>query len=146
MEAATPLGPLLGRCAHLVRERMDARLTGCDVTPAQTHVLMYLMRSGGQAPQCTLTDFLKVRPSTTNGIVDRLEERGLVERTVSGTDARQRLITLSEKGREQQSLFRKRFLETEELMLRGFTPQEEQTLRGLLGRIIQNLEEDRAQC
>ena len=31
-------------------------------------------------------------------------------------------------------------------MLRGFTPQEEQTLRGLLGRIIQNLEEDRAQC
>ena len=53
---------------------------------------------------------------------------------------------MSEKGREQQSLFRKRFLETEELMLRGFTPQEEQTLRGLLGRIIQNLEEDRAQC
>lgn len=146
MEPVTPLGPLLGRCAHLARERMDARLADCDVTPAQTHVLMYLMRSGGQATQCALTDFLKVRPSTTNGIVDRLVERGLVERTVSGTDARRRLVTLSEKGREQQSLFRKRFLETEELMLRGITPQEEQTLRGILGRIIQNLEEDRAQC
>ena len=50
MEPVTPLGPLLGRCAHLARERMDARLADCDVTPAQTHVLMYLMRSGGQAP------------------------------------------------------------------------------------------------
>lgn len=146
MEHAMPLSPMLGRCAHLARERMDARLSGCDVTPAQTHVLMYLMRNGGQAPQCKLTEFLKVRPSTTNGIVDRLVERGLAERTISGTDARRRLVTISEKGREHQALFRKYFQETEALILRGFTPQEEQTLRGLLERIMQNLEEDRAQC
>ena len=37
-----PIGPLLGHAAHLARERMDVRLARYDVTPAQTHVLLYL--------------------------------------------------------------------------------------------------------
>lgn len=144
MDKTAPLGPMLGRCAHLARERMDARLAGHDITPAQTHVLMYLIRNGGRAPQGELTDFLKVKPSTAAGILDRMEEKGLVERTVSGSDARCRLILLSEKGREQQALLRRRFLETEGMLLQGFTPEEEGMLRGFLERIIRNLEEDRA--
>ena len=88
MEYPKALGPMLGRCAHLTRERMDARLAGCDVTPAQTHTLLYLHRHGGQAPQCAVTEFLKVKPSTANGILDRMEEKGLVTRSVSGSDAR----------------------------------------------------------
>lgn len=59
-----------------------------DVTPAQMHVLLYLGRNGGQAPQCELTGFLRVKPPTANGILDRLEEKGMVVRSVSGTDAR----------------------------------------------------------
>lgn len=140
------LGPTLGRCAHLARERLDARLSQYDVTPAQTHALLCLVRRGGVMPQCELTDFLKVRPSTANGILDRMAEKGLVTRSVSGSDARRRLITLTDKGREQQALFRHSFQESEALMVRGFAPQEVQALRSLLDRIIQNLEEDRTQC
>lgn len=143
MEYPKALGPMLGCCARLARERMDARLSGCDVTPVQTHALLYLHRHGGQAPQCEVTAFWKVKPSTANGILDRMEEKGLVRRTVSGSDARKRLITLTEKGKEQQALFQERLLDTERALLRGFTPEEEQTLRGLLDRIMRNLEEDR---
>jgi len=134
---------MLGHCAHLAKERMEARLSGCDVTPAQTHALLYLHRHGGQAPQYDVTAFLKVKPSTANGILDRMEEKGLVRRTVSGSDARKRLITLTEKGQEQQALFQERLLDTERVILHGFTAEEEQTLRGMLNRIICNLEEDR---
>ena len=49
------LGPLLGCIGHLARERMDVRLSQYDVTPAQTHVLLYLHRNGGEAPQGDLT-------------------------------------------------------------------------------------------
>lgn len=137
------LGPMLGHCAHLARERMDARLSRYDVTPAQTHALLYLHHHGGQAPQCAVTEFLKVKPSTANGILDRMEEKGLVRRTVSGSDARKRLITLTEKGAEQQALFQERFLDTERAMLRGFSREEVQLCRSFLERIIHNLEEDR---
>lgn len=144
MEYPKALGPMLGRCAHLTRERMDARLSGCDVTPAQTHTLLYLHRHGGQAPQCAVTEFLKVKPSTANGILDRMEEKGLVTRSVSGSDARRRLITLTEKGKEQQERFQRIFVDTENVVVRGFTPEEKALLLSLLERAIQNLEEDRS--
>ncbi len=141
---ANALGPTLGRCAHLARAGMEARLSRYEVTPVQTHVLLYLFRHGGQAPQCQVTDFLKVKPSTANGILDRMAEKKLVVRSVSGSDARRRLITLTDKGRQQQALFEQAFRESEAAMVRGFTPQETEQLRELLDRVIRNLEEDQA--
>ena len=146
MEREKPLGPMLGRAAHLSRERLDARLSKYDLTPVQTHLLLHLNRCGGQAPQCDLTEFLKVKPSTANGILDRMAEKGLIVRSVSGKDARRKLITLTEKGQQQQKRFEKNFWESESMLVRGLTADETMTFRSLLERIIQNLEEDRATC
>ena len=136
------LGPTLGWAAQMTRCTMDARVSRYDVTPAQSHVLMYLHRHGGQVPQRELTDFMRAKPSTVNGILDRMEEKGLVRRTVSGEDARRRLITLSDKGREQQARLAESFLANEEAMLRGFSAEERETLLRLLDRIIENLKEE----
>ena len=143
MHCGNALGPMLGRCAHLARERMDARMSRFGMTPAQTHVLRYLRQNGGQMPQRELLENLKVKPSTVNGILDRMEEKGLVERSVSGTDARQRVIALTPAGVEREAQAKKSFLEAEALIARGLTEEETETLRGLLERVIHNLEEDR---
>ena len=140
---ARAVGPTLGRGGQLARERMEARLSRCDATPAQSHVLLYLNRQGGVATQGEVTAFMKVKPPTANGVLDRMAEKGLIERTVSNTDARQRLIRLTEKGRCQLSILRKAFQDTEQMMLRGLSPEEQDQFCRLLGRIIQNLEEDR---
>ena len=146
MRRGNALGPMLGRCAHLARERMDARMSRFGMTPAQTHVLRYLRQSGGQMPQRELLDSLKVKPSTVNGILDRMEEKGLVERTVSGTDARQRLVALTPAGLEREAEVKQSFLEAEALIARGLTEEETETLHALLERVIHNLEEDRNLC
>ena len=136
------LGPALGWAAKLSKANMDARVSRYDVTPAQTHVLLYLQQHGGRVPQHELAEFLRVKPSTVNGVLDRMEEKGLVRRSVSGSDARRRLITLTEKGAEQQALFQQSFLDVEEAMVRGFTQEERETLCALLDRVIQNLKEE----
>ena len=137
------LGPTLGWAAQLAKARMDARVSQYDVTPAQTHVLLYLHHhGGGQVLQHELTGHMRVKPSTMNGVLDRMEEKGLVRRSISGRDARRRLITLTEKGEEQQALFQQSFLDAEEAMVRGFTAQEREALLSLLERVIQNLKED----
>ena len=136
------LGPALGWAAKLSKANMDARVSRYDVTPAQTHVLLYLQQHGGRVPQHELAEFLRVKPSTVNGVLDRMEEKGLVRRSVSGSDARCRLITLTEKGAEQQALFQQSFLDVEEAMVRGFSQEERETLCALLDRVIQNLKED----
>lgn len=142
MNKTQSLGPLLGCVSHLAKGGMDARVARYDVTPSQAHVLLYLCHHGGQAPQAELTEHLMVKPSTANGILDRMVEKGLVERTVHGKDARQRIITLTEAGRERKQRLKEGFLETEAVMIRGFTPEEERTLHELLGRVIENLKED----
>ena len=136
------LGPALGWAAKLSKANMDARVSRYDVTPAETHVLLYLQQHGGRVPQHELAEFLRVKPSTVNGVLDRMEEKGLVRRSVSGSDARRRLITLTEKGAEQQALFQQSFLDVEEAMVRGFTQEERETLCALLDRVIQNLKEE----
>ena len=143
MHCGNALGPMLGRCAHLARERMDARMSRFGMTPAQTHVLRFLRQNGGQMPQRELLENLKVKPSTVNGILDRMEEKGLVERSVSGTDARQRVVVLTPAGIEREAEVEQSFLEAEALIARGLTEEETETLRTLLERVIHNLEEDR---
>ena len=143
MRCGNALGPMLGRCAHLARERMDARMSRFGMTPAQTHVLRYLRQNGGQMPQRELLENLKVKPSTVNGILDRMEEKGLVKRSVSGTDARQRVVALTPAGLEREAEVKQSFLEAEALIARGLTEEETDTLRSLLERVIHNLEEDR---
>ena len=143
MHCGNALGPMLGRCAHLARQRMDARMSRFGMTPAQTHVLRYLRQNGGQMPQRELLENLKVKPSTVNGILDRMEEKRLVVRSVSGTDARQRVVALTPAGLEREAEVKQSFLEAEALIARGMTEEETDTLRSLLERVIHNLEEDR---
>ena len=136
------LGPTLGWAAQMAKAAMDARVSLYDVTPVQAHVLLYLQRHGGQVPQHELAGYLRVKPSTAGGVLDRMEEKGLVRRSVSGSDARRRRITLTEKGSEQQTLFQQSFLDAEEAMVRGFSQEEREALLSLLNRVIQNLKED----
>ncbi len=137
-----PLGPMLGLCAHLAKARLESRLTKYDITPAQTHVLLYLFHHGGEALQGEVTAFLKVKPSTANGILDRMEEKKLLCRSISPTDARQKLITLTQQGKSQQALFRAEFDSFETALVSGLSLEEQTQFRELLGRIISNLEEE----
>ena len=145
MEREPDLGRMIGYCAHLGMRYNEKllRRDGYDVTPVQSHVLLYLAHQGDLAVnQRELEKELHLKPSTVNGVLDRMEEKGLVRRSVIGEDARRRLITLTDKGREQQSRFTESFLANEEAMVRGFSPAERETLLELLERIVENLKEE----
>ena len=134
-----PLGPMLGQCAHLARERMDARMSRFDMTPSQTHVLLYLHENGATT-QTTLAEQMRVKAPTANGILDRMEEKGLLVRTVDGRDARRRLIRLTEKGEGLVEELRGQFILAESAILQGFDQAEQCQLKSFLQRIIKNLE------
>lgn len=146
MEKVRSLGQALGCAAHLFRERADARMAGCGVTTLQAHVILYLSCCGGSLSQLELGRHLRVKPSTVNGIVDRMVERGLVERSADASDARRRRVALTQGGLMQLERCRQELLETERLMEKNLSPDELAQLHGLLSRVIQILEEDREQC
>ena len=96
--------------------------------------------------QREVVEHLRVKPSTVNGILDRMEEKGLIRRTTDENDQRQKRVSATEKGREMKELVRNAFQDAEAAMARGLRPDEAETLRSLLGRVIENLEEDRTPC
>lgn len=132
-------GTLLGHCAHQAREQMRSRMSRYDMTPAQTHVLLYLAEHGLSA-QSALAEVMRVKAPTANGIIDRMEEKGLLVRTVDEHDARRRRVCLTEKGEGMVADLERQFRETEEEIVRGFSEAERETLKCLLRRVIKNLE------
>ena len=134
-------GPLMGYCDHQIHKLMDLKLRNLDVSPMQCCVLDFLYRAQGDVNQRLLEEFLLVKPSTVNGIVSRLEEKGLITRTPSAQDGRCRILHLTEQGRACHHHFKDIIGQVEAQMEQGFTPEELSLLRSLLLRVANNLAE-----
>jgi DNA-binding MarR family transcriptional regulator len=140
------IGPLLGYCNHRAYQRMEQKLRRYGVTPIQCRSLTYLHRQPGPVTQKQLQQHLAVKPSTVNGIVDRLVEKGMLTRTPGEKDGRCRILRLTEAGQRFYDDFESITRQIEDLIHRGMDPQETETLRRLLLRAADNLtsEEDNA--
>ena len=74
------------------------RLLRMGISMAQLHILYTLQRSG-EMPMSRLADVLQVSLSNATGLIDRIEERGFVERTRVPEDRRMVVIRVTEAGR-----------------------------------------------
>ena len=145
MREAPDLGRLIAYCSRLGMVYSDKllRQAGYDVTPVQSRTLVYLSCQGTQGVnQRELEKELRLRPSTVNGIVNRLEEKGFVARRTSPADGRCRLVSLTEEGRKQLEAFESIIDGTGRRFASCLTDDEEETLRKLLIRMIENLENE----
>ena len=70
------------------------------ITGPQSTVIKCIYVSKKPLSSADLSRSLNVTPANITGIIDRLEERGLVKRTKNLGDRRITLIELTEKGRE----------------------------------------------
>ncbi len=81
------LGFLLADVSRLMRKRFDGRARNLDLTGAQWRVLARLRRLEG-INQTALADILEIEPITLGRHIDRLEEKGWVERRPDPDDRR----------------------------------------------------------
>ncbi|MDE7220440.1 MAG: MarR family transcriptional regulator, partial [Oscillospiraceae bacterium] len=116
---------------------------GCDITPVQSQTLVYLsFRGGREVNQRDLERELHLKPSTVNGIVGRLEDKGYIIRQTSPADGRCRLLRLTEAGAEKVAAFHAVLRQTARFYTNGLSEAEQAQLRELLARIIANLENE----
>jgi len=75
------------------------RLVRAGVSMTHMHVL-WLLEHHGDLPMSHLAEFLDVSLSSATGIVDRMEERGLVERIRVPDDRRVVLVRIASRGQD----------------------------------------------
>lgn len=146
-ERPAHFGVLFGYCDHRVHNLMGRLLREYDVSPMQCRTMMFLHSATGEVNQKALERHLMITPSTVNGIVDRLEKKGLVCRTVSASDGRCRLLALTEDGQRFHDEFHRVLEQVNDRLEKGFSPEEKELFTDLLLRVARNLtDEEDGEC
>ena len=89
--------------------------------------------------QADLTRELAIEPPTTSKMLSRLARAGLIARTRSELDRRTVLVTLTEAGRALEGPVNAAWRTLEADTVGGLTPEEQDDLMVLLGRVLDSL-------
>jgi MarR family transcriptional regulator for hemolysin len=97
-EQPPSLGFLLHDVARLQRKRFDQRARNAGLTSSQWQAIAHLAKNEG-INQAGLAELLDIEPITLVRTLDRLAERGLIERRQHPTDRRTWLLFLKDAAR-----------------------------------------------
>lgn len=111
-------------------------LTGPQVTAIK------LLEGFGDLSLSALSQRMSARNSTITGLVDRMEQAGLVERTRSTEDRRVVLIRLTERGRELAASIPVTSMQIFAAALQSLSAQERRQLRGILRKLSDRVREE----
>lgn len=138
------LGPMLGSAHQLCRQTLDRSLREYELTPAQAFAMVYLSHEvpKREVNQRDLEEHFHVKPSTVNGILERLEQKGFICRAPSPTDGRRRSITVTDKGRSFESSFSDAVEDAEARVCAVFTEEELQALKRLLRKLTEQVQSE----
>lgn len=126
---------------HLERARREA-FRRTDIEPWEWDVLSALRRAGDPyrlSPKQLLQQTLVSSGTMTNRI-DRLKQRGLVERATDPSDRRGALVTLTHAGRTRVDAAITRLIDAESELLGGMTSPDQKRLSTLLRHLLVSLD------
>ena len=132
------LGFLLADTSRLVRERFDARASALGLTRAQWRVLSQLRRREG-IRQTELADILEIEQITLGRHIDRLVDKGFVERRPDPADRRAWNLYLEDDVQPILDRLRELSTITRREALRGISEADEEKLIDTLATIKANM-------
>ncbi|MCE8536306.1 MarR family transcriptional regulator [Ruegeria pomeroyi] len=139
---------VFGMAGHLIRRlnqlstqvfmhRMQA--AGYDLTPVQFAALDAIGATPG-LDQASVAAKIAYDKATIGGVIDRLEQKGLVERSVSKTDRRAREVRLTNDGAKAYDAILPIVKELQAEILSGLEPEEQDQFIRLATKAIRAAE------
>jgi len=137
-------GFLVTDVARLMRQEFDRLIgeAGLGLTPGEARALSHAARAG-MVRQTVLAERMGVEAMTLSGYLDRLEARGLVERTTDPTDRRAKLVRRTSAADAVLARIGEIAPSARARVERSMTPAEWSTLQSLLKRARTALSEAR---
>jgi DNA-binding MarR family transcriptional regulator len=127
----------LRRALQAAEARRAVILAKYGITPAMLDLLVALRRAGPPYVQ-TPSDLTRVLVLSAGGVsqrLERLEQSGLVERSVNTEDRRVIYVRLTDAGLKTLNAFMSEYMEHEERLLHGVSARDRDQLAKLLLRL-----------
>lgn len=137
------VGDLLHDAAHLLRMVIDRQAVPHNLTRAQWHALAILDGDSGLT-QVELAERLELGNPAAGRLIDRLEERGFVERRSDPADRRVKRVYIKAAARPKLVELEAVGEEVRKLALKGLSREEHRLLVALLKTVKENLSAARA--
>lgn len=90
------------KASKILSDALNSELIKYGITKSQW-IAMYYINSNEKLNQKDLSKLMNTKEPTTAGILDRIENDGLIERTKDTKDKRNKLLKLTEKGTKLNS-------------------------------------------
>jgi len=136
VDLSTQPGHIARRVHQLACALFTQEVGLASLTPVQYSALQTICNQPG-IDQKTLAMTIGYDTSTIGGVIDRLEARGLVVRTVAPNDRRARQVTPTDEGAETLRTVVPRMLRSQQRLLEPLAPAERDELLRLMRRLIE---------
>ena len=130
------LGFLLRRCHQASISQFMEECAEYDLTPTQFGVLVSLQLTPDM-DQIGVARAIGLDRSTAGSVVERLVNRGLIERIVNAKDRRRRSLKLTQKGLGIVQAAEPASYLAQKKLVQGLNKQEVETLISLLSRLME---------
>jgi DNA-binding MarR family transcriptional regulator len=127
---------LLKRLGMLAKERGLAAYEEAGFTPYQ-YAALVVLDAGARETQGEIADVLGYDRGQLVGILDELEERGLIERKRDPNDRRRHVVTMTPAGRRALMKLRALSEKLDDAYLAPLSADERETLHALLLRLAE---------
>jgi DNA-binding MarR family transcriptional regulator len=127
---------LLKRLGMLAKERSFAAYEEAGFTPYQ-HAALLVLDQGSRETQGEIADVLGYDRGQLVGILDELEEGGLIERKRDPNDRRRHIVSMTPAGRRALARLRALAKKVDDEYLAPLSDEDRETLHALLLRLAE---------
>lgn len=139
----SPMGVIgrLSRASRLVEREVKDFFQASDLEAWEFDMLATLLRANAEHTMCMkdLAGSALVSPGALTNRMDRLVERGLVDRWPAPENRRMVLVALTEKGERVANELLEGHMANERRILAALTADDQEALAGLLRRLLVSL-------
>ena len=136
MAAGQQILPLIEHLTRISRRAADAAMADGSLRPRHV-IALTLLGERGPMTQHAVGAALSLDPSNVVGLLNELEERGLITRRRDPADRRRHIVELSATGAGELCLAQARPSRVEDDLLSALSAEERATLYRLLARAVE---------
>ena len=136
-------GAQINLLSRMLKRRLNVTLQGLGITAIQSRVMFYIMDHCPAGPvfQRDVEQAFSLSRSTATGILQQLEEKGLLRRESVPSDARLKNLVPTPRAAELDAEVRACLRQSEAVLIRGLSDGQVQLFKETLATMAANLEQ-----